>query len=86
MYLIKDQNGNYASELSFQVDVKGGGKIKYISFSGRCNGMRYHDNISEAEKVLKYLQKMNRIYKTNYKFEIVEIEIESILFGKMIIN
>lgn len=87
MYAIKDQTGNYVSEMSFQkVDVEEGGKIKYISFSGRCNGMRYHNNISETGKVLRYLQKINRIYKTNYKFEIVDIEIEMIPFGRTIIN
>ena len=86
MYLIKDQEGRYVSELSFQVDVKKGKEVKYISCTGRCNGMRYYNDITKAEKVLKHLQKINRIYKTNYKFEIADIEIEMIPFGKMIIN
>jgi hypothetical protein len=88
-YMIKDEQGNYATKYSFQKIPQGRGKKSkwfYFSFTGYMSGMcMYPDNNGSIADILNYLIHINDRLMLNKRFHIVEIDRDNRGFeGKII--
>lgn len=82
MYIIQDQDtGYYLSLMSFQHKNKKGENWAYISYTGRCNGMRYYPTQEFADRILEQLEVYNKESGANRKMKVIHIDTNTIAQG-----